>query len=124
MAKTALIQTAFDSGQYSPLMDGRVNVEGYSNACKRLENWIVKPQGGAITRSGSEYIADAKTPGLTARLIPFVISNVSAYVIELGNTYMRFYSVGAQLLDTGSPVEITSPYLTADLFEIDFENRR
>jgi len=113
------IQTAFDSGQYSARMDGRVDVEGYRNACKRIENFIVFPQGGAIARSGSKYIANTKADG-AARLIPFVISTVSAYVVEIGNGYMRFYKNGAQLLDTGSPVEITSPYLTADLFEIDF----
>ncbi|KKL77989.1 hypothetical protein LCGC14_2029340, partial [marine sediment metagenome] len=117
MAK--LIQTAFDSGQYSPRMDGRVDVEGYRNACKRIENFMVFPQGGAIARSGSKYIANTKADG-AARLIPFVISTVSAYVIEIGNGYMRFYKAGAQIEDTGVPVEIVSPYLTADLFELDF----
>ncbi len=119
MPASKLIQTAFDSGQYSPRMDGRVDVEGYGNACKRIENFIVFPQGGAIARSGSKYIANTKSDG-AARLIPFVISTVSAYVVEIGNGYMRFYKAGAQLLDTGNPVEITSPYLTADLFELDF----
>ena len=120
MPPSKTIQTAFDSGKYSARMDGRVDVEGYRNACKRLENFIVFPQGGAITRSGSKYIAGAKSNSLASRLIPFVISTVSAYVIEVGNTYMRFYKAGAQLLDTGSPVEIVTPYLTAELFELDF----
>ncbi len=114
MPESKLIQTAFVKGQYSPRMDGRVDVEGYRNACKRIENFIVFPQGGAIARSGSKYIANTKTNG-AARLIPFVISTVSAYVVEIGNGYMRFYKAGAKL-----PVEIISPYLTADLFELDF----
>ena len=108
MPPSKTIQTAFDSGQYSPRMDGRVDVEGYRNACKRLENFIVFPQGGAITRSGSKYIANTKADG-AARLIPFVISTVSAYVVEIGNTYMRFYKDGAQLGGVDGPNLVLNP---------------
>ncbi len=106
MAK--LIQTAFDSGQYSPRMDGRVDVEGYRNACKRIENFMVFPQGGAIARSGSKYIANTKADG-AVRLIPFVISTVSAYIIEIGNGYMRFYKAGAQLSGMDGPNLVLNP---------------
>ncbi|KKN01517.1 hypothetical protein LCGC14_1127050, partial [marine sediment metagenome] len=108
MPTTKTIQTAFDSGKYSPRMDGRVDVEGYRNACKRLENFMIFPQGGAIARSGSKFIANTKADG-AARLIPFVISTVSAYVIEVGNTYMRFYKNGAQLSGMDGPNLVSNP---------------
>jgi len=109
MPPVKMIQTAFDSGKYSPRMDGRVDTEGYRNACKRLENFIVFPQGGAITRSGSKFVANTKNNG-AARLIPFVISTISAYVLEFGNEYIRFYKTGAQQLSgVDSPNKIANP---------------
>ena len=108
MPPTKTIQTAFDSGQLSPRMDGRVDVEGYRNACKRLENFMVFPQGGAIARSGSKYIANTKSDG-AARLIPFVISTVSAYVVEIGDTYMRFYKNGSRIDGASSPNKVSNP---------------
>lgn len=108
MPPSTTIQTAFDSGQLSPRMDGRVDIEQYRKACKRLENFLVFPQGGAITRSGSKYIANAKSDG-EARLIPFVISTVSAYVLEFGNEYIRFYKTGAQLAGIDGPNLILNP---------------
>lgn len=102
MGKIVTIQTAFNQGQWGPTMDGRVDVELYAQACKRLENFVIRPQGGAQTRSGTKFIANTKNNG-AAKLIPFVISNVDAFIIEVGNGYMRFYKAGAQLSGIDGP---------------------
>ena len=53
-------------------------------------------------------------------MIPFEFSTVQTYVLEFGNQYMRVYKDKGQVLDSGSPFEISTPYLTAELFELKF----
>ena len=54
------------------------------------------------------------------RLIPFEFSTIQTYVLEFGNQYMRVYKDKGQVLSGGSAFEISTPYLTAELFEIKF----
>ena len=54
------------------------------------------------------------------RLVRFEFSITQAYVLEFGNQYIRFYMDNGQIISGGSPVEVVSPYLTAELFEISF----
>jgi hypothetical protein len=108
MAKIVPIQTAFNQGQLGPSMDGRVDLPEYSKGCKRLENFVVRPQGGVTARSGLKFIAEAKKDENT-RLIPFDISNVDSYMLEVGDEYMRFYKDGAQLELTEGPNLVSNP---------------
>jgi hypothetical protein len=50
MAKTFL--NNFTSGEWSRLLGGRVDYERYNSACRKLENFIVMPYGGARFRPG------------------------------------------------------------------------
>ena len=97
---------SFNSGEISPLLEGRVDVKKYYSGCRTLENMVVLPHGGVVKRPGSQYIASAKIATQTCRLIPFEFSTEQAYILELGNEYMRFYKDGGQ---------ITKPYGTEDL---------
>jgi len=60
-------------------------------------------------------ISAAKT-----RLIPFEFSTTQTYILEFGNNYIRFFKDKGQILSGGSAYEISSPYLTAELFDIKF----
>ena len=56
-------------------------------------------------------------------MIPFEFSTVQTYILEFGNQYIRVYKDKGQVLSGGagsSPVEISTPYLTAQLFDIKF----
>jgi len=113
--------TSFNSGELSPLLRGRTDVTKYYSGCRTLENMIVLSQGPVQKRPGTYYIASAKSADVACRLIPFEYSTIQAYVIELGNEYMRFYRNGGQILDDNDDVyEITTDYLTADLFDIQY----
>jgi len=120
MPRTTLALTSFVSGEFSPKMDGRTDFDKYSSGAKTLENFLVHPQGAATRRVGTQYIAEVKTSSLKTRLIPFEFSTTQTYVLEFGNTYIRFYKDKGQILSGGSAYEISSPYLTAELFEIKF----
>ena len=114
------IITSFNSGELSPLLEGRTDIQKYYFGCRTLENLIPVAHGSALRRPGSKYIASAKFPGNKCRLLHFEFSAIQAYIIEAGNKYMRFYKDGGQILSNGSPFEISTPYLTEDLFELMF----
>ena len=121
MPKASHIQTSFNAGELSPTLEGRVDMSKYTSGCAKLENFIPLIQGGAMKRSGTRYVASVKTASAVTRLIPFEFGTTQAYVLEFGNQYMRVYKDGGQVLDgDDDPVEIATPYTTADLDGIQF----
>ena len=101
MAKVTPIQTNFTAGEWSPKLDGRVDVTRYKNAAAKIENFIVAPFGGIDRRPGSVWVAPAKFPNKKVRLIPFQFSTVQSYIIEMGDGYMRFYRDNGSITETG-----------------------
>ena len=99
MARTHPIQTNFTAGELSPKLFGQTNLDRYRNGVETLENMIVFPQGGATRRSGSRFICEVKDSSATTRLIPFEFNDEQAYVIELGNNYMRFFKDQGQITE-------------------------
>ena len=120
MPRTTLALTSFVSGEFSPKMDGRTDFDKYSSGAKTMENFLVHPQGAATRRVGTQFIAEVKSSAAKTRLIPFEFSTTQTYILEFGNTYIRFFKDKGQILDSGSAYEISTPYLTAELFEIKF----
>jgi hypothetical protein len=119
MPKASPIRTSFNAGELSPLMDGRVDVAKYSNGCKVLENFIPTVQGPAVRRGGTRYVAEVKSSANRTWLAHFEFSSTQSFVLEFGNQYIRFFFNRGQLLSGGSPYEIVSPYLLADLTNAD-----
>ena len=114
---------AFNAGELSPLLNGRTDISKYYSGCQELDNFLVLTYGGVMRRPGTAYIADAKNADEAARLISFEFSIIQTYILEFGDEYIRFYKDGGQILDSGSPVEIATPYDTdagTDLFDLHF----
>ena len=120
MAKGRFIQNAFNGGEWSSLMEGRSDLDKYSNALKIMVNCVIDPRGPASIRPGFKYIAGTKTNSTASRVIPFEFSATTAYVIEFGDLYVRFFKDQAQIESGGSPVEVVSPYAAADLAAIKY----
>jgi len=120
MARVAAQITNFTAGELSPRLDGRNDLAKYSAGCATVENMVIYPHGAAARRPGTTFIAEVKSSSAKTRLIPFEFSTTQTYVLELGNQYMRFYRDNGQILSSGSPYEISTPYLTAELFDIKF----
>ena len=118
MAKSFSIYTHFNTGEISDRLKGRVDLEKYKHGCEVLENFIVLPEGGVTRRSGTHYVADTKTAGAVARLIPFQFNDEQAYVLEFGHQYFRIYKDNGRVESGGSPVEVATTYVTADLFDL------
>ncbi len=58
--KTINLQTNFTGGEFSPLLEGRVDIKKYFNALYKMENFVIHPQGPASFRSGFKFIAKTK----------------------------------------------------------------
>src|SRR5207253_6595894 len=96
-----LIQSSFNSGEWSPKLFARVDLAKYRSGAALLENFFVDYRGGASTRPGTKYVLQCFKAGTsTVRLITFQASFAVGYVLELGDQYIRFYSNGAPILES------------------------
>jgi len=120
MAKVSPIQSAFNWGEFSPLMYGQARFERYDSALALCENFIPMIQGGLTRRPGTYFVSEVKDSSKQTRIVRFEFSTTQAYIIEFGNEYCRFYKDQGQILSGGNPYEIVTPYLEADVFELNF----
>jgi len=119
MARVSTIVTNFQSGELSPRLEGRIDLQKYQSGVQQLTNMLVFPQGGATRRPGTYYAGSSKSNG-KVRLIPFEFSDEQAYIIELGANYMRFYVDGGLLVSGGSAVEVVTSYSATEIFELNY----
>src|SRR3974390_3933433 len=104
MGSTPVIQTSFNSGEWSPALNARVDIQKYHSGAALLRNFFVDYRGGATTRPGTRFICRGIS-NATIRLIPFQASFAVSYILEFGNASIRPISNGAPILT--SPVAIT-----------------
>lgn len=112
---------SFNRGEISPKLFDRVDLEQYVAACRNLENFIVTPYGPVNRRGGLEYLGAAEDETAAVRLFPFNYSTTTAFIIEAGDQYFRFWSNG-ELVESApsTPLVLGTPYSASDLFEIQF----
>lgn len=117
MPRISIQQTNFTAGEVSPRLAGRVDIDRYANAARALVNAHPVIHGGARRRDGTRFIAATKLSGASvSRLIPFVFSRDTSYMLEFGEHYLRVWLAGG-----GSMVaELTTGYSAAMVDEIDF----
>jgi hypothetical protein len=120
--KVSGISNTFSSGELSPMLDGRTDIQAYYNGVKEAENFIVLPFGGLTRRPGTYYVAAVKNSSAAAHLIPFQFSTEQAYIIEAGDKYMRFYMDNGYINDTNStiPYEINTTYTKDEVFDLQY----
>jgi hypothetical protein len=120
MARVHPFQSNFTAGELSPRLEGQIDFKKYFNGCSELTNMVVYPHGGATRRGGMYFVSEVKTSSKEVRLIPFEFNVTQSYVLEFGDTYIRFYKDNGQIQSGGSAYEISSPYLEAELTELHF----
>ena len=89
MARFNYIASSFSSGELTPKLDARTDIEQYFKGVKKLENMFVMKQGGAVKRPGSRFITDLTgdesnffDQGLTS-LHPFIFSKDEKYTVAI-----------------------------------------
>jgi hypothetical protein len=96
----------FTAGEVSPLMYGREDFERFKNGCKVLDNMIVRTQGPASRRSGTQFIYSIDDLGIDpnnplVRQVEFIFNEYQAYVILF---FMHVSGVVRAVFGTGEGV--------------------
>lgn len=120
MAKATWTQVNFNGGEWSPLAQGRIDIDKYSNGLDLCQRFVPAQQGCLVRCPGTRWVAEAKHHTYDARLQRFEFSTTQAYMLEFGHQYVRFYLNDGQLLDAGAPYEVATPYTLDDIWDLDF----
>jgi len=119
MTNVNTAQNNFSAGELSPRVYGRSDLATYFNGCRRLQNFIIQTQGGALFRPGTQFVAETKG-GSTAFLQSFQFSDIQSYMLEFTENNIRIYKDRGIVLDAGVPVDVITTYLEEELFELKF----
>lgn len=119
MANTKTFTRSFAGGEISPAMFGRIDDAKFQTGAALLRNFIATPQGPAQNRPGFAYVSTTPHMGEPVRLIPFVYSSTQTMVIELGDEYIRFHTMGETLDYSASqaPYDPLFTYAIGDLVD-------
>ena len=110
MPKSKFMQSSFVSGELSPLLKGRVDLDQYYQGMETAENVLIVPQGGLKRRAGTQHVDTAE------KIIkPFIFSgvgqlftfNVTTGLPIVGSTYTNNSSTFTIISFTGSSLPYT-----------------
>jgi hypothetical protein len=91
MPRFSELQAAFNAGELAPRLAARLDFAKYPAGLETCKNVIPMPEGGLQRRAGTRYVAAAKSSTVKARLKPFKFSVIQAYMLEMGDSVMRFF---------------------------------
>lgn len=120
MPSVKTLTRSFAGGEITPEMYGRLDNVKFQTGLAQAVNGIILPHGPFAKRPGFACVNSAGDSTKKVRLIPFAFSSTQTMVLEFGDQYLRFHTLGATLLNGGSPYQISTPYLEGDLFDIKF----
>ena len=120
------IQPSFTGGELAPGLAARVDLAKYHVGAKTMKNFICHAHGGVSNRAGTKLVCEALSNDAPSRLIEFMFSTIQAYILEFGGGKIRVIKDHGLVVypsghaSEGQVVEITSPYLEAELSMIRF----
>lgn len=104
MVRVAPIQTGFNSGEFSPLLDGLIGLEQRATAFSYSKNLLVLKQGPITRRGGTRYAKNVKNSANRTHLVPFRFNLEQNYQIEFGDQYFRFYASNAAITNAAQNI--------------------
>lgn len=114
-------QRTFAAGELSPAVQYRIDIQKIEAGLKTCSNFFVKKEGGVTYRNGTEYIVKAGVSAKKVRIIPFIFSDDTTYLMEFGHNYIRFIRNGDQILLAGVPYQVTTTYTESEIFDLKYE---
>ncbi len=107
MAKTRFIQSSFVSGELSPLLKGRIDINQYYQAVETADNVVIVPQGGMRRRPGTEFIGEC-VKGISKMSPTYTMPNGgTSSVLNDGDD--------TTTTSTTTPIGTTDPYVVAKM---------
>lgn len=106
-----VIQSSFTTGEISPEVANRVDLDKYQSALLNAENAYIRPYGAVYKRTGSLFCGYAKSASV--KLIEFKSKANAGFLLEVGDKYIRIWKDG---VFTGQ--EVTTPYAASELSKL------
>ena len=106
-------QLAFTTGEVSPDVSSRFDLEQYKSALLEAENVVIRPYGAVAKRQGSQYVGQVKYSDKPTRLFEFTTNTNNSFMLEFGDKYIRVWNYGVY---TG--IEVTAPFTSDILFDL------
>lgn len=102
-----VVQYSFSSGEVSPRMWMRGDVEAYPHAAKKIENFFIDYRGGAVSRPGTEYVGVARGP---MRNVPIQLAFIpeGGLILEITDKKFRFIQNGVYVTEAAKSVSSVS----------------
>jgi hypothetical protein len=106
-----IVKTNFNAGEFSPLLNGRTDLDRYYNSCRTMKNCVPITLGSATTRPGFKYIAEVEDSNTKSYLYPFKATDDDNYILEFSDLKIRVYKDQARV----GAFEVTTTYAIADV---------
>ena len=100
-----ILQLAFTTGEISPDVSRRFDLDQFKSALLLAENAVIRPYGAVARRQGSEYIGQVKNKDKSTRLFEFTAEKNKSFLLEIGEQYIRVWRNG---IYTG--IELQTPF--------------
>lgn len=116
MAKINLIKNNFTSGELSPHIWMRTDLQQYRNGTKEMLNFLPIVEGGLKRRGGTQALA---TTAGAIRILPFIISHATAYLLVFKPNQIDVLDSNGSLIKS-----LSTPYTQQDIKEISYTQNR
>ena len=89
MASRGLTQTAFNSGELSPFVNARTDIDRFGYGARTMTNFIPMLQGPARKRPGTQYVHDLKEK---CWLVEVKFSQTDSWILAFGDSVLKFFT--------------------------------
>ena len=119
-----IAQQAFTTGEISPEVLARSELDKYQYALKQARNVYIRPYGAVYRRSGTIYHSACKYADKKAILVEFNYSVELSYMLEIGEGYIRVHKNGEYLeVNTADNKTYISKYVVASIGKMGRPNK-
>ena len=98
-----MLQPSFASGEISPDVASRVDLDKYASALLQAENVFIRPYGSAYRRPGTEYCAEISDGTVFVRLQEFTVSADESYLLLFTSGKLKIYKDGNLITTKNTP---------------------
>jgi len=124
MSRVIRIQNDFTSGELDPRLRARTDLAQYQAGLTTARNVSIQPQGGAIRRPGTKYIATLDSGAADAvRMVSFEFSVSDSYMLVFTPGKMYVFKDGVQITNingSGNPYATVASLTSAILPEMNW----
>lgn len=110
-----MIQPAFTTGEVSPEVASRIDLNQYTSALLNAKNAYIRPYGPVYKRGGTIYCGQTKYPDRKVILYPFTASTEKSFMLEIGGKYIRIWDG-----DEYTGIEMTTLFEESELKNLRF----